>query len=99
MIASVYRGETLLSTQSVLLGAINSWSSLTFGIGGIGSLIITGSTAGFSPYGIDNLQFTPTDDLPVVSAIPEPETYALMLAGLGMLGFALRREKRQPTAA
>ncbi len=26
-----------------------------------------------------------------VSAVPEPETYALMLAGIGMLGFAARR--------
>lgn len=30
---------------------------------------------------------------PVVSAIPEPETYAMMLAGLGLLGFSARRRK------
>ena len=29
-----------------------------------------------------------------VAAIPEPETYALMLAGLGLLGFAARRRTR-----
>lgn len=28
-----------------------------------------------------------------VAAIPEPETYAMMLAGLGLLGFAARRRK------
>jgi len=28
------------------------------------------------------------------TAIPEPETYAMMLAGLGMLGFIARRRKR-----
>jgi hypothetical protein len=28
-----------------------------------------------------------------VSAIPEPETYAMLLAGLGLLGFAARRRK------
>ena len=28
-----------------------------------------------------------------VTAIPEPETYALMLAGLGVLGFVARRRK------
>ncbi|MCZ2421077.1 MAG: FxDxF family PEP-CTERM protein, partial [Burkholderiales bacterium] len=26
-----------------------------------------------------------------VAAVPEPETWALMLAGLGLLGFAARR--------
>lgn len=30
-----------------------------------------------------------------VSAVPEPETYAMMLAGLGLLGFAARRRKQK----
>ena len=30
-----------------------------------------------------------------VAAIPEPETYAMMLAGLGLMGFVARRRKRQ----
>jgi hypothetical protein len=28
-----------------------------------------------------------------VSAVPEPETYAMLLAGLGLFGFSLRRRK------
>ena len=28
---------------------------------------------------------------PAIAAVPEPETYALMLAGLGLVGFAVRR--------
>ncbi|MGB4810945.1 MAG: FxDxF family PEP-CTERM protein [Methylophilaceae bacterium] len=28
-----------------------------------------------------------------VAAVPEPESYALMLAGLGLVGFAVRRQK------
>ena len=32
---------------------------------------------------------------PVVSAIPEPETYAMLLAGLGLLGFAARKKISQ----
>lgn len=28
-----------------------------------------------------------------ITAVPEPETYAMMLAGLGMLGFAARRKR------
>ena len=30
-----------------------------------------------------------------VSAVPEPETYAMMLGGLGLLGFMARRRKQQ----
>ena len=33
--------------------------------------------------------------LSAVAAVPEPETYALMLAGLGVLGFIARRRKAQ----
>jgi hypothetical protein len=31
------------------------------------------------------------DDISITGAIPEPETYAMLLAGLGLLGFAARR--------
>jgi hypothetical protein len=34
-----------------------------------------------------------------VSAVPEPETYALMLAGLGLLAVVARRRKQQSAAA
>jgi hypothetical protein len=31
-----------------------------------------------------------------VAPVPEPETYAMMLAGLGLMGFMVRRRKHQP---
>jgi hypothetical protein len=34
-----------------------------------------------------------TDVPGIVPGIPEPETYALMLAGLGLLGYASRRRR------
>jgi hypothetical protein len=33
-----------------------------------------------------------------LSAVPEPETYAMLLAGLGLLGFFVRRRKQKLTA-
>ena len=34
-----------------------------------------------------------------VSAIPEPESYAMMLAGIGLLGFMVRRKKTKVAVA
>ena len=34
-----------------------------------------------------------------VAPVPEPETYALMMAGLGLMGFVARRRKQQGSAA
>lgn len=34
-----------------------------------------------------------------VTPVPEPETYAMLLAGLGLLGFAARRRKQKVAAA
>jgi hypothetical protein len=41
------------------------------------------------------INFGTGTDLLVTQLIPEPETYALMLLGLGVLGFAARRRKRR----
>lgn len=40
-----------------------------------------------------NYSATLTSLTPVVMAVPEPETYAMMLAGLGMLGMVARRKR------
>jgi PEP-CTERM motif len=50
---------------------------------------------GDEPFGfaIDNVRFGKVGEVVVVPTVPEPETYALMLAGLGILGFMARRRK------
>ena len=37
--------------------------------------------------------FTAVFDVTAAGAVPEPETYVLMLAGLGVVGFMARRRK------
>jgi hypothetical protein len=44
--------------------------------------------------GLDNLAFDNVTAVPMTPAVPEPESYALMLAGLGALGWATRRRRR-----
>ena len=48
--------------------------------------------------GNDSLGLSPTH-LTIGSPVPEPETYALLLAGLGLLGYAARRRKLKEAAA
>lgn len=47
----------------------------------------TGGGDGNTSFYVSSLDVTP------VAAIPEPETYALMIAGLGLVGFMARRRK------
>jgi hypothetical protein len=57
----------------------------------------------FVPTGNTNLSYVPASvffDGLTVTPVPEPETYAMLLAGLGMLGFVARRRRQwQPHAA
>ena len=57
-----------------------NWTNVTFNY--IGTAQSFDFTASDSFLGFDN-----------IAAVPEPETYALMLAGLSMIGFSARRKK------
>lgn len=45
-------------------------------------------------FSTNNLQFdVGLDNVHVLSAVPEPETYAMIMAGLGLIGFIARRRR------
>ncbi|CDG82731.1 PEP-CTERM sorting domain-containing protein [Janthinobacterium agaricidamnosum] len=44
----------------------------------------------WSPWTASNMAYTAN----ITAAVPEPETYGMLLAGLGLIGFAVRRKAR-----
>jgi hypothetical protein len=54
---------------------------------------LNGDPSGDNNNGLDNVVLS--DLGPVVGAIPEPETYAMLLSGLGVLAFTIRRKKKR----
>jgi hypothetical protein len=97
---NLFGGGTLMTVRSLdgawdgpggvtdfQLETFSGWTNLT-------SLVLTGLGSG---NGQDAFTF---DNIQINAAIPEPSTYALMLAGLGFVGFvANRRRKSRASAA
>ncbi|OQW86013.1 MAG: hypothetical protein BWK72_19395 [Rhodoferax ferrireducens] len=78
---SAYNTSLLTTTSAVMAGDHFTFSNLA---AGSYNLLAAGSVPGFNFIGA---QFT-------VSAVPEPETVAMLLAGLGLVGgFARRRSQ------
>ena len=70
-------------------GPIVSHVQITSGNSALGTLINDGS-----PLGPDNVvDLVAMDDFIYAAPVPEPETYAMLLAGLGLIGAISRRKK------
>jgi hypothetical protein len=67
----------------------NVWEVETLNVFGTGGL----TTLSFKSVGRSDSYGGSLDSVSVTTAIPEPATYALMAAGLGLMGFMARRRK------
>jgi hypothetical protein len=91
-------GETFNSATSTNAAYGSQVPSLLFVLGSAGDLLYTGMYgtdtifAGVQPLATLNVSFLGGYALAAVP-VPEPASYAMMLAGLSALGFALRRRQ------
>jgi hypothetical protein len=67
----------------------NSWQSFSV------DFIATGSSTTIGLTGQTGVYYIRLDNVCVTAAVPEPETYAMLLAGLGLLGFISHRRKQE----
>ena len=79
---------SLFSNNLITVGNDFSHFSLS-GYDNVTSFTLTGSVS---------WAYIAMDNLDVAAPVPEPETYAMMLAGLGLLGLTARRRKQKAVA-
>jgi hypothetical protein len=99
------RNGSLIDTEVIDTGSTTGTAFYGFASGDLGrSLGLTADIAGISitttdAGGLfyDNIKWG-SNQLPFVTSVPEPETYALMFAGLSAVGFAAKRRRKNASA-
>jgi len=86
--------QTFLSPST---GTNNDWTheSMQFTATGATTTVLLQGASGFNYIGLDNVDV----ELLSLPAVPEPETWALLLGGIGVLAGRVRRASRQAAPA
>jgi hypothetical protein len=79
-----------------VVGTVNNsvggnWQTVSYTLLGTGNI----EALSFRAIGTSDSLGTSLDAVSLTAAVPEPETYAMLLAGLGLVGFAARRRKQK----
>ena len=90
---NVYWGNTLLTASPLVGTTTPTWQTFSQSVSALGASTVlrfeSVGPASASSYGsyLDNVSLS-------VSAVPEPQTWAMMLLGLGLMGFIARRKRQ-----
>lgn len=88
-----YSGLAFNNNGALLsLGSLDAASGALYSVNTFNGAAISLSGTGL-PYGSGPIHFGVDGGLAFVPAVPEPETYVMMLAGLGLIGFIAYRRK------
>ena len=98
--ASANKAQTAIwFLENESLGSTNSWATDAITAVNAGWTNPTSGAARVYVLNLTDGQGGLHQDQLYVAAIPEPETYAMLLAGLGLMGFVARRRQRKLAVA
>lgn len=92
--AGGYRGGRVVSRAAPEYAALSRSTSDTGFDGGSGQ---GGAGGGGAGGGLDSGGSGAIPNIPTIPAVPEPSSYAMVIAGLALMGFAARRKRAKKT--